>query len=130
MESSVKEKFDAYPDHIKPKMEELRALIYHVAENTEGIGQITETLKWSEPAYLTSKPKSGTTVRIDWKKRSPDQVGIYVNCNTSLVEKYRGMFSGELEFEGNRAIMIPANQPIPEDALKICIQMALTYHLK
>lgn len=130
MEPSVQQKFDAYPDHIKPKMEKLRALIYQVAERTEGVGQITETLKWSEPAYLTTKPKSGTTVRIDWKERNPDQIGIYVNCNTSLVETYRSMFSDELEFEGNRAILIPVEDAIPEKELKICIQMALTYHLK
>lgn len=129
MEPSVKDKFDSYPDHIKPKMNALRKLIYQVAEHTEGVGQITETLKWSEPAYLTSKPKSGTTIRMDWKERNPDQIGIYVNCNTSLVERYRTMFSDELEFEGNRAIMISAEDPIPEKELKICIQMALRYHL-
>ncbi len=129
MEPSVKEKFDSYPNHIKPKMNALRSLIYQVAEQTEGVGQITETLKWSEPAYLTSKPKSGTTIRMDWKERNPDQIGIYVNCNTSLVETYRSMFSDELEFEGNRAIMIPVEEAIPEKELKICIQMALRYHL-
>ena len=129
MEPSVKEKFDSYPDHIKPKMNALRSLIYQVAEQTEGVGQITETLKWSEPAYLTSKPKSGTTIRMDWKERNPEQIGIYVNCNTSLVETYRSMFSDELEFEGNRAIMIPVEEAIPEKELKICIQMALRYHL-
>lgn len=129
MEPSVKDKFDSYPDHIKPKMNALRTLIYQVAEHTKGVGQITETLKWSEPAYLTSKPKSGTTIRMDWKERNPDQIGIYVNCNTSLVERYRTMFSDELEFEGNRAIMIPVEDPIPEKELKICFQMALRYHL-
>tara|TARA_R110000868_G_scaffold408293_3_gene690962 strand:+ start:30318 stop:30713 length:396 start_codon:yes stop_codon:yes gene_type:complete len=129
MEPSVKEKFDSYPDHIKPKMNDLRNLIYQVAEHTDGVGQITETLKWSEPAYLTSKPKSGTTVRMDWKERDPNQIGIYVNCNTSLVETYRTMFSDELQFEGNRAILIPVEDPIPEKELKICIQMALRYHL-
>jgi hypothetical protein len=129
MEPSVKEKFNAYPEHIKPVMEQLRGLIYQVAEQTEGVGQITETLKWSEPAYLTSKPKSGTTIRIDWKERSPEQIGMYVNCNTSLVETYRTMFSDQLEFESNRAILLPTDQPIPEKELRICIQMALRYHL-
>ena len=129
MDEKVKYKFEQYPTHIRPIMEKLRAMIYEVAENTEGVGEITETLKWSEPAYLTSKPKSGTTLRIDWKERNPDQIGVYVNCNTTLVESYRTMFSDELEFEGNRAILLPVNQSLPERPLKICIQMALRYHL-
>ena len=129
MDAAVQHKFDSYPDHIKPKMEELRRLIYEVADTTEGVGSITETLKWSEPSYLTTKPKSGTTVRIDWKERSPEQIGMYVNCQTSLVETYRSMFSDELEFEGDRAILLPVDKPLPEKELKICIQMALRYHL-
>ncbi|MEQ9309821.1 MAG: DUF1801 domain-containing protein [Balneolaceae bacterium] len=129
MNPAVKNKFDAYPDHIKPKMNALRELIYEVAGSTEGVGEIEETLKWSEPAYLTKKPKSGTTIRMDWKERSPEKIGIYVNCSTSLVETYRTMFNDELEFEGNRAILLPANEPLPKEKLMICIQMALRYHL-
>lgn len=79
MENSVKQKFDSYPDHIKPKMERLRELIYEVAEATEDVGELEETLKWSEPAYLTSQTKSGTTIRIDWKEKNPDQIGMYVS---------------------------------------------------
>ena len=129
MDEKVKHKFEQYPNHVRPKMEKLRSLVYEVAKTTEGVGQITETLKWSEPAYLTSKPKSGTTIRMDWKERNPDQIGMFVNCNTSLVETYRSMFSDELEFEGNRAVLFPVDSPLPEKPLKICIQMALRYHL-
>ena len=129
MEDAVKYIFDRYPDHIRPKMEALRALIYEVAEHSAGVGQLTETLKWSEPAYLTTKPKSGTTIRMDWKPKNPTQIGVYVSCNTSLVETYRTMFADELEFEGNRAILLSVDDPLPEKPLKICIQMALRYHL-
>lgn len=118
-----------YPDHIKPKMHALRDLIYEVASSTEGVGEIEETLKWSEPAYLAKKSKSGTTIRMDWKERSPNQIGVYVNCNTSLVESYKTMFKDELSFEGNRAILISVDDPLPKDSLMICIQMALRYHL-
>lgn len=110
-------------------MDRLRTLIFEVASQTEGVGEITETLKWSEPAYLTTKPKSGTTIRIDWKAKHPERVGLYVNCSTSLVENYRSMFSDKLQFEGTRAILLQANSPLPEKELKICIQMALRYHL-
>ena len=127
--SGVKEKFSGYPDHIRPKMDRLRELIYEVADQTEGVGELVETLKWSEPAYLTKRPKSGTTVRIDWKEKNPEQIGVYVSCNTSLIESYRTMFRDELNFEGNRAILLPADAPLPEKELRICLQMALRYHL-
>ncbi|MEQ8525725.1 DUF1801 domain-containing protein [Gracilimonas sp.] len=129
MDAKVRSKFEAYPEHIRSKMERLRGLIYEVAGSTEGVGEVEETLKWSEPAYLTKRPKSGTTVRIDWKEKSPDQIGMYVSCNTSLIETYRSMFGDELKFEGNRAILLPVDTELPEKELRICIQMALRYHL-
>ncbi|WP_349353156.1 DUF1801 domain-containing protein [Gracilimonas sp. BCB1] len=125
----MKEKFESYPEPVRVKMERLRALIYEVAEQTEGVGELEETLKWSEPAYLTRRPKSGTTIRIDWKEKNPEQIGMYVSCNTSLIETWRSMFKDELEFEGNRAILLPADTSLPEKELRICIQMALRYHL-
>lgn len=129
MTGAVKQKFDSYPDHIKPKMERLRNLIYEVAKATEGVGELEETLKWGEPAYLTSTTKSGTTIRIDWKPASPDQIGMYVSCNTTLINAFRARFGNDLDFEGNRAVVFPVEEPIPSKQLMICIQMALRYHL-
>lgn len=129
MENKVKQKFESYPEEIKPKMEDLRELIYEVALDTEGVGELEETLKWSEPAYLPSQTKSGTTIRIDWKSKNPDQIGMYVSCNTTLVSTFRTMFADVLEFEGDRAILFPVDKPIPKKQLMICIQMALRYHL-
>jgi hypothetical protein len=129
MENKVKQKFSSYPGQIKSKMENLGDLIYEVAQNTEGVGKLEETLKWGEPAYLTSQTKSGTTIRIDWKPKNPDQIGMYVSCNTTLVSTFRTMFANDLKFEGNRAIVFPVDKPIPKKQLMICIQMALRYHL-
>lgn len=129
MNPSVKDKFNSYPDHIKPKMEELRGLIYVVANSTEGVGVLEETLKWGEPAYLTKNPKSGTTIRIDWKDKNPDQLTMYVSCNSTWTEDFRKQFAGRLAFEGNRAVVFPADNPLPRKELMICIQMALRYHL-
>ncbi len=129
MENDVEQKFSSYPDRIKPKMQSLRNLIYQVAQATEGVGELEETLKWGEPAYLPSQTKSGTTIRIDWKPKSPDQIGMYVSCNTTLISIFRTLFKDELKFEGNRAIVFPVDKPIPKKQLMICIQMALRYHL-
>lgn len=129
MNPQVRQKFEAYPEHVKPKMKNLRNLIYEVAEGTEGVGEVEETLKWGEPAYLTSKPKSGTTIRIDWKPKNPDQLAMYVSCNTTLVDSYRRLLGNDLNFEGNRAVIFPVDEPIPKKQLMLCIKMALRYHL-
>lgn len=129
MDKKVREKFESYPPHIKPKMLALRRMIYEVADKTEGVGELQETLKWGEPAYLTPKTKSGTTIRIDWKPKNTDRIGLYVSCNTTLLKTFRARFGNDLEFEGNRAIIVPAGMDLPTDKLKICIQLALRYHL-
>lgn len=129
MTIKLQQKFDSYPKHIKPLMLSLKNLILEVAANSDGVGEIEETLKWGEPAFIPSKTKSGTTVRIDWKAKNPEQLGIYVSCSTSLIESYRSLFEDELIFEGKRAIYLSIHEPIPIKPLKICFQMALRYHI-
>jgi hypothetical protein len=129
MKNFVKQKFTSYPKHIKPKMESLRNLIYEVAKITDGVGELEETLKWGEPAYMTSETKSGTTIRIDWKPKKPDHIAMYISCNTNLINTFKALFEDELKFEGNRAIVFPVEKALPRKQLMICIQMALRYHL-
>jgi len=128
MNTNVQNRFDSYPSHIRPKLERLRELIFEVAENTEGVGKLEETLKWGEPAYLTSETNSGTSIRIDWKPKHPDQYAIYLNCQTTLVETYKTLFP-ELRTEGNRALILDINDELAENEIRSCISMALTYHL-
>ena len=105
----------------------LRELVFEAAEANPDIGPLTETLKWGEPSYLTDKTGSGTTLRMDWKAKSPDQVGLYVNCQTTLVDSFRGLFP-ELRFEGKRAVLFDLREPLPRDTVRLCIDMVLTYH--
>ena len=116
MNSLVKEKLHTYPKPVREKLHFLREMIFEVAKNTEGVGEIEETLKWNEPAYLT-KNKSGTTIRIDWKANNPNYIGFYINCKTTLIDTYRSLFP-ELNYEGNRAILLPVDQPLPKDAIR------------
>lgn len=129
MNKIVKNKFRSYPENIKPRMEILRRLILDVAKNTEGVGEIEETLKWGEPAYLTSKSKSGTTIRIDWKSKNPSKIAMYVSCNTTLINTFKNIIGNALQYEGNRAILFSAEKDFPEEELKLFIKMALRYHL-
>lgn len=128
-QSAVAAKFAAYPPPARRKLLALRELVFRTAANTPGVGEIEETLKWGEPAYVT-KNKSGSTVRMDWKKSDPDRYAIYFHCQTNLVETFRTMFPQDFQFEGNRALVFGLKTSVPIDALALCIQAALTYHLK
>ena len=117
--------FDRYPAPMRKKLLHLRQLILDTAAETEGVQDLEETLKWGEPSYLT---ESGSTLRIDWKKRAPDQYVIYFNCNTSLVDTFKEVYGNWFTFEGNRAIVFGETDELPTDALKHCISLTLTYH--
>jgi hypothetical protein len=125
---SVEQAIADYPDHIRPNIQRLRDLILETAAGLEAVGPITETLKWGEPAYLTEKSKSGSTIRLGWKRSAPSQYAMYFNCRTTLVDTFRTRFP-ELRFEGNRALVFETDEPLPEPAVSSCIELALTYHL-
>ena len=46
---SVGDAFDSIPAAVRRKLLALRRLIYETAGSTEGVGRITETLKWGNP---------------------------------------------------------------------------------
>lgn len=121
--------FDAYPSKHRRKLLAIRKLIFEVAKSFDGVGPLEETLKWGEPAYLPSHTKSGTTIRIDWKPKQPQQYAMYFHCQTDLVQRFRAQFPDDFQFDGNRAILFDADQPIPIQPLSRCIAAALTYHL-
>lgn len=120
--------FDSYPQQHRKKMMALRKLIFEVAGSIEEVGTLTETLKWGEPAYLTSESGTGTTIRIDWKVKRPDKYGVYFNCQTNLIKRFRTRYPSIFEFEGNRAILLDVNKPLPLQQLSKCLAEALVYH--
>lgn len=124
----VEAAFDRYPAAARDRLLAVRALIFETARESEGVGPLTETLKWGEPAYLTSSTGAGSTIRLGWTKTRPDQAALYFNCKTTLLASFRAAFPDTLVFEGDRAILLALDGRIPEEPLKICIRLALTYH--
>jgi hypothetical protein len=121
--------FQDYPQEIKIKLLSLRQMIFDVARNINKVGELEETLKWGQPSYLTSESKSGTTIRIDRVKSDKYDYAMYFNCQTSLVYTFREIFGDEFRYEGNRAILFRLKDKISTQKLKLCISMALTYHI-
>ena len=128
IDPAVEAHFNAYPAHVRKKMLLLRELIFKVAAETDGVGEIQETLKWGEPAYVTAASKSGSTIRMDWKSKQPEQLALYFNCHTTLVDTFRTLFQSDFNFEGNRAIVFDVADDIQMGALAFCIGASLTYH--
>lgn len=121
----LEEVFKNYPNFVRPQLEYLRTHIRKTAEETEGVTQLEETLKWDEPSFIT---KNGSTLRIDWKEKHPNQYAMYFQCSSRLIDTFRLVFNDKFNFEGKRAIIFRIDQEIPETELKQCIKTAITYH--
>lgn len=117
--------FENYPEQVKEQMLQLRELVLKTASEIDELKELEETLKWSEPSYLT---KYGSTIRMDWKIKSPDQFAIYFKCTSKLVTTFRTIYKDKFNFEDNRAIVFKLKEKIPVKELQHCITLALTYH--
>ena len=58
---------------------------------------------------MTPQTHSGSTVRIDWKKGTPDHYYIYFNYKTTLADTLKEIYGKIFTYGGN----IPL---VPEDA--------------
>lgn len=125
---AVAQALDAYPPKVRRKLLALRELIFRTAASTEGVGELEEALKWGDPAYVTARSRSGSTIRIGWKKATPSHYAMYFHCQTNLVETFRSLFPREFTFEGRRAIVFHESDTVPADAVAFCVAAALTYH--
>lgn len=117
--------FNSYPKEVTKQMQALRELVLSAASEVDTLNTLEETLKWGEPSYLT---KHGSTVRMDWKSKTPDQFAIYFKCTSKLVPTFKTIYKDTFTFENNRAIVFKLNESIPKKELKHCIKLALTYH--
>ncbi|ATQ43220.1 DUF1801 domain-containing protein [Caulobacter mirabilis] len=113
--------FQAYPEPLRERLLALRTLVYEAAPSP-----LTESLKWGQPAWRRTDGR-GTTVRLDALKGVDGGHALYVHCQTSLVDTFRGLYGDQLRFEGDRAILLSLDQPAPREALAHCIGLALSY---
>jgi len=119
--------FETYPRGLRHRLMALRKLIFEVAAATEGVGKLTETLKWGQPSYLTLETRSGSTVRID-RVRKADGYAIYFHCRSGLIDRFREAYPDMFRCEGKRALLFEERERLPLRALRHCIGLALTHH--
>ncbi|MBY0317237.1 MAG: DUF1801 domain-containing protein [Reyranella sp.] len=125
--SDVQSVFKAYPPALRTKLMALRELVFDTAAATDGVGLLTETLKWGQPSYLTEETGSGTTVRIDSLKAA-DGYAVYFHCQSGLLGQFREVYPETFRYEGKRAIVFAAGDRVPARALRHCLALAFTHH--
>ncbi|MCK0143991.1 DUF1801 domain-containing protein [Aliiroseovarius sp. F20344] len=127
-DTRVQKAFQDFPDNVRAKLHELRALILRTAAELPEIGPLQETLKWGQPAYLTPETGAATTIRLGIPKAGG--YALYTHCQTSVISEFQLLFPDELKFEGNRAVLFAAGEDLPEGPMIALITRALTYHLR
>ena len=115
------------PAAMQDRLLEVRTLIL-AASDQPAIGTLTETLKWGQPAYQTLATGAGTTLRLGRITSKSVRCGLLVPCQSRVIDQCR-IEAPELDYDGNRAALIPADGPLPAAALSRCITLALTYRL-
>jgi hypothetical protein len=114
--------FRGKPAPVHAKLMRRRKIVLDTAAKMDGV-TLEETLKWGQPSYLA---KGGSTIRIDAVKGDAKRVAMYFICHTDLIATFRELYP-ELDYDGNRAILLAVRAKLPEDALRHCISLALSY---
>ena len=115
--------FRGYAPRMRARLLRLRQIILKTAAKMDGAGALEEILRWGQPAYIA---KAGSTIRIDQVKTESGRYAIYFICHTDLVATFRELYP-DLDYRDNRCITLCLTEKIPEDALRHCISLALTY---
>jgi len=118
--------FAEFPEEVADRLMRIRELIFEVAA-AEDVGALEETLRWGQPAYITSESRSGSLIRLG-RVKSDGDYGVFFHCGTTLVESMRERYPDEFRFQGNRALLFDASEDVPKTELAECFRLALTYH--
>ncbi len=105
-----------------------RAVFHHVAARN-ALGTLDETLKWGQPSWRPKRPRTGSTLRADWRPDAPERLTLFVDCKTDLAARMADLYPDLPANDGRRAIALNLNDPLPEQPIAHLAQMTFTYHL-
>ncbi|MDD9908761.1 MAG: DUF1801 domain-containing protein [Ahrensia sp.] len=127
--ADVAAQFDALAPQKREQALALREEILATAREHPQIGELSECLKWGEPAYLPARSGIGSTIRIAPLKGS-DEVALFFICTSGLMEEFRSLYPDAFNYHGDRALTL--RNPIQHcrPALRHVIALALTSKLR
>ena len=120
---AVKAVFDAYPETERAGLMHLRELIFEEAESL-GV-DLTEDLRWGQPAYLTAK---GSTLRLGLPKKGG--FALFAHCQSTIISSFAAQAPASYRFDGNRAVLFDDENEIVSAELAPLINHGLNYHQK
>lgn len=129
MSPEISAAFEGFRPENRIILRKVRRLILDLAEVNPRIGPLTETLKWSEPAYLTERTKAGSTLRLGETKRD-SQPALFVNCKTTLISQFQRSYPQTFEYRDNRTLILKDDLDETVEPLRDCVELTLTYHLR
>ena len=118
--------FAAFPAPARATLTDLRTLIFELAAELP-IGGLDESLKWGQPSYLGRMPNSGTPIRLGVTKSG--DVAILAHCQSTVISDFRAIAPLGMRFDGNRALLLAAEDRPDDAAIAPLIRAALTYRL-
>jgi hypothetical protein len=104
----------------------LRRLVFVQAAAMPQVGPLTEGLRWGQPAFRTPVSGSGCSLRIGTFKGGG--FGLFVHCQTGLIDRFRTGPGRGLDLVGRRAVRFAGVEDVAEAPLSILIGWALGYH--
>ena len=124
---AVADAFARFPEAARAKLMAARDQVFAAAADDPRVGELTETLKWGEPAYLTATTRSGSTVRLGLAGK-PAESAMLLNCRTGLVEEIRARYGDLFRYAGTRGVLL--SDATPPEAVRHCAALALTWHAR
>lgn len=128
MITPVSNVLESYPAPLKTRLLAMRELVLAIAETSDHIGMIEESVKWGQVSFATVRPKSGTPLRLG----GDADVGTYslfVPCSTRLISDFRDHSADMFDYHGNREIRLTIDTPLPKPELSLFISAALSYYV-
>lgn len=105
-----------------------RTLFHRIAQE-RNLGTLEESLKWGQPAWRPARPRTGSTLRMDWHTETPERLDLFVDCKTDLAARMADLYP-DLPFnDGRRHLAIDLVWPLPEQALAHLAELTFTYHI-
>lgn len=129
MQANIETAYKRFTPETHADLLKVRELVLKVAAANETIEEVSETLKWGEPSYLTEKTKSGSTLRLGQTKAG-SKPALYVNCQTTLVDEIRELYPDTFTYEGTRGVVLKSPPEDVAQELEHTIALVLTYHAR
>ncbi len=122
-------RIDSWPDAAQQSLLTCRQMFHDIAAKA-AIGPLEESLKWGQPAWRPKKPRTGSTLRMDWSPKYPTHLSLFVDCKTDLAARIQNLYPTFPQNDGRRHLAFPLAAPLPEQAIAHLAEMTFGYHRK